>query len=158
MKFSRRNFISTSLAGLASLSINSRVNAIRNLHNTNTGTIYRTLGKTGIRLPIVSMGVMNADLPALLEESYKIGVRHFDTAWYYQRGKNEIMVGEVIDKMRVRKEVHDSYPVPVQKFMDKVLDFLHQQPYNLAFLCIDVHADKSGLKVCRVALHQQMEE
>ena len=105
MKFSRRNFISTSLAGLASLSINSRVKAISNLHNTNKGTIYRTLGKTGIRLPIVSMGVMNANLPALLEESYKTGIRHFDTAWYYQRGKNESMVGEVIDKLGVRKEV-----------------------------------------------------
>jgi len=105
MNFSRRNFISTSLAGLASLGINTRVEAICNTQNTKAGIIYRTLGKTGIKLPIVSMGVMNADLPALLEESYKTGVRHFDTAWYYQRGKNESMVGEVIDKLGVRKDV-----------------------------------------------------
>lgn len=143
MKFSRRNFISTSLAGLASLSINSRVKAIPNLHNTNTGTIYRTLGKTGIRMPVVGMGVMNADLPALIGESYKIGIRHFDTAWYYQRGKNESMVGEVIDKMGVRKEViigtkiylgrdRHSMPIPerVKLIEERVLESLERLKTN----------------------------
>ena len=39
------------------------------------------------------MGVMNASAPALVEQSYELGVRHFDTAWFYQRGMNESMVG-----------------------------------------------------------------
>ena len=42
--------------------------------------IQRTLGKTGLTMPVVSMGVMNADIPGLLRRSYELGIRHFDTA------------------------------------------------------------------------------
>ena len=67
--------------------------------------IYRTLGSTGIKLPIVNMGVMNAFNPELVKKSYEIGVRHFDTAAYYQRGLNEKMVGKVIKELNVRDKV-----------------------------------------------------
>ncbi len=67
--------------------------------------IYRTLGKTGIRLPIVSMGVMNADVPGLIPRSYQLGIRHFDTAAHYQQGRNESMVGSMIKEMGVRDKV-----------------------------------------------------
>ena len=50
---------------------------------------YRTLGKTGIRVPIVSMGVMNASNPSLLRAAWDAGIRFFDTAWVYQKGNNE---------------------------------------------------------------------
>ncbi|MCE1197402.1 MAG: aldo/keto reductase [Marinilabiliales bacterium] len=56
--------------------------------------IYRTLGNTGIEVPIVSMGVMRADNPAILKAAYELGVRHFDTASGYQDGRNEEMVGQ----------------------------------------------------------------
>jgi predicted aldo/keto reductase-like oxidoreductase len=55
---------------------------------------YRTLGKTGIEVPIVSMGVMRADNPNILKAAYEIGIRHFDTANGYQDGRNEEMVGQ----------------------------------------------------------------
>jgi predicted aldo/keto reductase-like oxidoreductase len=71
----------------------------------NASPIYRTLGKTGIRLPIVSMGVMNADVPGLVRRSFEIGIRHFDTAAVYQQGRNEQMVGSVIKEMGVRDQV-----------------------------------------------------
>ena len=67
--------------------------------------IYRTLGKTGISLPIVSMGVMNADVPGLVRRSYELGMRHFDTAARYQQGRNEEMVGSMIKEMAVRDKV-----------------------------------------------------
>lgn len=67
--------------------------------------IYRTLGKTGISLPIVSMGVMNADVPGLVRRSYEIGIRHFDTAAVYQQGRNEEMLGRMIKEMGVRDKV-----------------------------------------------------
>src|ERR1700759_1626578 len=49
--------------------------------------ICRTLGKTGISLPIESMGVMNADVPGLVKRAYEVGIRHFDTAAVYQQGR-----------------------------------------------------------------------
>jgi len=67
--------------------------------------VTRPLGKTGIELPVVSMGVMNAENPAVLKASFEAGVRHFDTAAYYQAGKNEQMVGEVVKEMGIRKDV-----------------------------------------------------
>jgi hypothetical protein len=71
-----------------------------------TGAILqRTLGKTGIALPVVSMGVMNADVPGLLRRAYEMGIRHFDTAAGYQNGRNEEMVGNVIKELGARDKV-----------------------------------------------------
>jgi uncharacterized protein len=68
--------------------------------------IYRTLGRTGVRVPIVSMGVMNSNNPNLLKVGWQLGIRHFDTAWIYQGGNNEKMVGSVIRELGMdRKEV-----------------------------------------------------
>jgi hypothetical protein len=67
--------------------------------------IERPLGKTGVTLPIVSMGVMNAEAPGLIVRSYEVGIRHFDTAAGYQGGRNEEMVGNVIRHLGVRDKV-----------------------------------------------------
>ena len=67
--------------------------------------LRRTLGKTGLTLPVVSMGVMNADIPGLLRRGYELGIRHLDTAAVYQNGRNEEMVGQVIKEMGVRDKV-----------------------------------------------------
>ena len=67
--------------------------------------ITRALGNTGITLPVISMGVMNAEAPGLIRRAYEVGVRHFDTAHGYQGGRNEQMVGAVIKELGVRKQV-----------------------------------------------------
>jgi len=69
------------------------------------GIISRPLGKTGITLPIVSMGAMSANMPAVVKRAYEVGVRHFDTAAMYQQGRNEEMLGNVIKELRVRDRV-----------------------------------------------------
>ncbi len=73
--------------------------------NTAGALVQRTLGKTGITLPVVSMGVMNADIPGILRRAYELGIRHFDTAAVYQQGRNEEMVGSVIKELGVRDRV-----------------------------------------------------
>jgi aryl-alcohol dehydrogenase-like predicted oxidoreductase len=65
----------------------------------------RTLGRTGLAVPIVSFGVMNADVPGLVRRAYELGMRHFDTASAYQRGRNEEMVGAMIKDLGVRDNV-----------------------------------------------------
>jgi uncharacterized protein len=68
--------------------------------------IFRTLGRTGVKMPLVSMGVMNSSNPNLLKVAWQLGMRHFDTAWTYQGGNNEKMVGAVLKELKVdRKEV-----------------------------------------------------
>ncbi len=105
---SRREFLSRTSVGLASVSLTGFTTVGKprgTLVQSDAGIIYRTLGKTGIRLPIVSMGVMNANNPELIPRSYEIGVRLFDTAKSYQGGRNEEMVGTGIERMKVRDKV-----------------------------------------------------
>jgi predicted aldo/keto reductase-like oxidoreductase len=58
--------------------------------------VYRTLGKTGIKLPVINMGVMNTNNPDLVRVALDSGVVFLDTAQTYQRGQNEGMIGEVL--------------------------------------------------------------
>lgn len=92
---SRRNFIKKSVAGLAGAAVlPSVLNATE--PEKKRKMICRTLGKTGLKLPVVSMGVMNADNPNLVRAALDAGIVHLDTAWYYQMGRNEQMIGEVV--------------------------------------------------------------
>lgn len=97
---SRRNFIKKGAAGLAGAAILPSVLKGETKPPAKTAgktkMIYRTLGKTGLKLPVVSMGVMNADNPKLVAAALDAGIVHLDTAWYYQRGRNEEMVGKVV--------------------------------------------------------------
>lgn len=68
--------------------------------------IYRTLGKTGIRLPAVNMGVMNSSNPNLVRAALNAGMVMLDTATTYQRSTNERMIGEV-----VKERPRDSYVI-----------------------------------------------
>ena len=100
-RMGRRNFIkagASSLVGAAVLPSflkgKSRRTATRSGKRENF--IYRKLGKTGLELPIVSMGVMNAENPNLVAAALDAGIVHLDTAHGYQEGKNEEMIGEVV--------------------------------------------------------------
>lgn len=67
--------------------------------------ICRTLGRTGIRLPIVNLGVMNSTDADLIKRSYERGVRLFYTAAYNRCSQNEIVVGKAIRDLGVRDKV-----------------------------------------------------
>jgi hypothetical protein len=54
---------------------------------------YRTLGKTGMKVTAVSMGVMNCSDPAVLLRAFDLGINFYDTADCYMHGRNEEMVG-----------------------------------------------------------------
>ncbi len=60
------------------------------------GPIVRKLGKTGLEIPIVSIGAMTMTDPAILVAALDGGVRHIDTAHVYQGGRSEEMVAKAI--------------------------------------------------------------
>jgi uncharacterized protein len=112
--FNRRDFIASVMSSLAASPLFGRPEFLFGQSaktadapkvERSAKPIYRRLGKTGISLPIVSMGVMNADVPGLIPRSYEFGMRHFDTAAVYQQGRNEEMVGRMIKEMGVRDKV-----------------------------------------------------
>jgi predicted aldo/keto reductase-like oxidoreductase len=73
---------------------------------------FRKLGRTGLMVTTVSMGVMNCSDPAVVRRAYDLGINFFDTAHTYMGGKNEVMVGEVLkdvrDKVCIETKVHQA--------------------------------------------------
>lgn len=119
----RRGFISTAATMAASasmLTLGPAAALAQTEEKTNPGElIYRTLGRTGMKMPIISMGVMNANNPQVVQASYELGVRHFDTAAMYQYGRNEEMVGKVIGKLGVRDKVFIATKIFTSQDRDK---------------------------------------
>lgn len=115
--YTRREFMTKPLAYLASAGLTgmSAEGILRAADSAPAPKlIMRPLGKTGISLPIVSMGVMNAEAPGLIVRSWEAGIRHFDTAAGYQGGRNEEMVGRAIRQLGVRDKVVISTKAPVR--------------------------------------------
>jgi uncharacterized protein len=100
-RMDRRNFLKNSVMGAsASLLAAAPLTALARTAGAPAGDrpkpILRPLGKTGIVIPIVSMGVMRADNPALVRGALEAGMLHLDTAHGYQKGNNETMLGELL--------------------------------------------------------------
>ncbi len=106
-KTSRREFLVKPLQCVATAGLVSAVvpSLLAQSRGSQQKIMMRTLGKTRISLPIVSLGFMNADAPDLIQHAYEIGMRHVDTAAFYQGGRNEEIVGATIKKMGVRDTV-----------------------------------------------------
>jgi uncharacterized protein len=97
-KIGRRKFIrgaSSAVLGLAAVPFwNANLSA-------EAGTPkYRILGKTGLKVTAVSMGVMNCSDPAVLRRAFDLGINFYDTANSYMAGKNEELVGKVFREKR----------------------------------------------------------
>jgi predicted aldo/keto reductase-like oxidoreductase len=97
----RRSFLSKGLAGIAGAAAFTHLKCGGNVPNKaeeegKHKMVYRTLGKTGIKLPIVSMGTMDASSEALLRTALDAGIAHIATSRYYLRGRVEEFVGKII--------------------------------------------------------------
>ena len=143
----RRDFLKTGLTGLAAVGAAPAVlgGAGRPVGaQAAAKPIVRTLGRTGIKLPVVSMGVMTADNPAVVQAALEAGVVMLDTAHGYQRGRNEQMIGEVV-KGRPR----DSYVVATKvpgPGRDRSLQGLEGEALRKAYL------DKFDISLGRLGL------
>lgn len=121
----RRKFLQLGVTAAASVAATtSAVASSSYVQGTDQGKIiFRTLGKTGIRVPVVSMGVMRADNPNILKAAYQTGITFFDTAHGYQEGRNEEMVGNFFkDKPRdsfvLATKIHPEKSTSKEKFLE----------------------------------------
>jgi len=94
---SRRDFIKTGIAGLAGAAVFPSMLRAGPKEEKENGRkiIYRVLGKTGIRVPVVSIGAQAKD-PAVYKAALDAGLTHFDTANNYGNGQHETMIGEIV--------------------------------------------------------------
>ncbi len=94
----RRMLRLSGVAGLGALFVPGRVSAGTTpvLQEDTFEIPLRTLGRTGMQLPILSMGVNRADNANVLRAAYHSGIVHFDCGHIYQNGKSEEMLGNVL--------------------------------------------------------------
>jgi predicted aldo/keto reductase-like oxidoreductase len=78
---------------------------------------YRTLGKTGMKVTVVSMGVMNCTDPSVIHRAFDLGINFYDTAPTYTRGTNEDMVGTVLKGKREKVFIQTKVRVQGEKQM-----------------------------------------
>ncbi len=106
----RRDFMKSTAAGFGGLfflsATEKKPEETLNNAQKEQKFIHRALGKTGIKLPAINMGVMNSSNPNLVRAALNSGMVLLDTATGYQRGTNESMIGEVI-----KERPRDSYVI-----------------------------------------------
>ena len=92
----RREFLKKSLLGISGAALLPEV--LTRSHISGLSSLpelpIRTLGRTGIKTPLISMGTADASTPGLVRASYEAGIKLFFSATYYGEGKNEQLVGE----------------------------------------------------------------
>ena len=104
----------------------------------------RTLGRTGVKLPILSMGVMRADNPNVVRAAYNSGIFHFDTAHGYQGGKNEEMLGKffagkpresffIATKGKFDYPLRDDFEDSYERLIDQSLQRLNMEQVDVFY-------------------------
>jgi len=66
--------------------------------------VYRTLGRTGLKITVVSFGAMLTPEPEVIRAAFDHGVNYVDTARSYMGGRNEEIVGKALKG--IRKKVY----------------------------------------------------
>jgi hypothetical protein len=98
----RREFIKAGVlggaAGLAGL--RAAVAGAGATTANNPGPVYRTLGRTGLKITVVSFGAMLTPEAEVIRAGLDRGVNYIDTARRYMNGKNEEIVAKAVKGIR----------------------------------------------------------
>lgn len=106
-KMKRRDFIGKTTLGLLSTGLGFPiVKTSLSQQNSNQSIVYRILGRTNLKIPIVSFGVMNTDSPDMIHKALDMGINHLDTASRYLRGNSERAIGEVLQTRGDRDKIY----------------------------------------------------
>ena len=102
----RRNFIKQGVAGITGAVLAPSVLKIEGktpgAQDEKRKLVFRTLGKTGIKVPVVSMGTYDAT--SVINAALDAGIAHIDTSADYNQGNDERMFGKVF-KTRPRDSI-----------------------------------------------------
>jgi predicted aldo/keto reductase-like oxidoreductase len=103
-KQDRRKFIKNSLLGITGATVIPRSFKDQEqgaaAHQMERKLVFRTLGRTGISLPVISMGAGDTDNPNLVRAAMDEGIVLYATSEYYGNGKNEEMIGKIVKERK----------------------------------------------------------
>jgi len=105
---SRRHFLKTALAVPVAMTLGSGVHAqtVAPAATSEGGALpKRKLGRNGPEVTLISLGGMMAALsPEYLDIAWSMGIRYFDTADCYLKGKSEKIIAEWLAKYPERRK------------------------------------------------------
>lgn len=92
----RRDFLKKSFLGISGAALLPRmINSYGNPINPEIPELpSRVLGKTGLKIPMISFGASGASEPSFVKAAYNAGIKLFFSATYYGEGNNEKLVGD----------------------------------------------------------------
>ncbi|HEO71357.1 MAG TPA: hypothetical protein ENN80_08840 [Candidatus Hydrogenedentes bacterium] len=97
---------------------------------------YRTLGRTGLKVSVVSMGAMRTFEAAIMQAAFDRGVNYIDTARCYKNGLNEQVVGAALkgwrDKVTVATKCHMVTP------QEDIIASVEESLKTMQIDCIDI--------------------
>ena len=104
----RREFLRIGLAGTTSAILGSSALSEAVQYYASSGSepftfpkpVYRTLGRTGLKITVVSFGAMLTPEPEVIRIAVEHGLNYVDTARKYMGGKNEEIVGKALKGIR----------------------------------------------------------
>ena len=99
----RRDFLKLGIVGAATAATGlSGLSGISKAAQPGAGKepVYRTLGRTGLKLTIVSFGAMLTPESEVMEAAFDRGINYVDTARRYMNGRNEEIVGRALKGRR----------------------------------------------------------
>ena len=94
---SRREFFKKGILGMAGISMLPSIMkgkyAEKKVAKKEKKIIYRTLGRTGIKVPVISFGSTG---PEITRAALDAGIVYLDTANRYGAGRHEVMLGQIL--------------------------------------------------------------
>jgi uncharacterized protein len=112
----RRTFLKAGLVGATSALVgrSAIADAARYYASSDPSAfpppVYRTLGRTGLKITVVGFGAMLTTEPEVMRIAFDQGINYVNTARIYMRGKNEEILGKALkgirDRVYVATNVH----------------------------------------------------
>ncbi len=122
----RRDFLKFGFMGVAAAAwltgLEKIADAASSISGKNVKPVYRTLGRTGLKVSVVSFGAMLTPDYEVLEAAFDFGVNYVDTARRYMGGRNEEIVGRAIRGRRDKVIVATKTPPSSQTKSEIIRD------------------------------------
>lgn len=97
----RRDFLKLGVMTATSAAVGLSMGKVLGAETTPSVTpVYRTLGRTGLKVTIVSFGAMLTPEHEVMETAFDMGINYVDTARRYMGGRNEEIVGRALKGRR----------------------------------------------------------
>lgn len=123
----RRDFLKIGAAGAAaSFAFGGLAGFVR--AETNGGIVYRTLGRTGLKVTTLSFGAMLCPEYEVIRAGLDMGIDYVDTARTYLHGRSEEIVGRAVkgirDKIYIATKTHSTSGAGIIKDAETSLGLL----------------------------------